>query len=129
MPVFTPEQRKLFEEPNYVNVATLGKDGTPRSVAVWVDMDGEDIVLNGGRGCQWLANLRRNPDCGLSILDLKNPFYQVNVTGVVVDITEQGGEEHLDKLSHKYMGCDYPAHDPENPRNIIRIRIKSIANH
>ncbi len=129
MSVLTPEQRKLFEDPNFVNLATLGKDGTPRSAAIWVDIDGDDILLNGSRSRQWLANLKRNPNCALNVFDMKNPYNQVNVTGEVVDITEQGGEEHIDKLSRKYHGRDYSAHNPDDPRNIIRIRIKSVAGH
>ena len=126
MSVFTPEQRKLFEEPNLVSVATLGKDGTPRNTAIWVDIDGDDILLNGTTSRQWMANLHRNPQVALSIYDLKNPYSQVNVIGEVVEITQQGGEEHIDKLANKYTGHDYSDHRPNDPRQLARVRVKKV---
>ncbi len=126
MSIFTPEQRKLFEDPNLVNVATTGKDGTPRNTAIWVDLDGDDVLLNGAKSRGWLANLRRDPNVALSVFDLKNPYNQVNVLGEVVDITDQGGEEHIDKLAHKYTGQDYRMHQPEDPRHIARVRVTKV---
>jgi PPOX class probable F420-dependent enzyme len=128
MAVLTPEQRKLFEDKNFVNVATVGKDGTPRSAAIWVDIDGDDILLNGARSRKWLANLRRNPNVALSVFDLQNPYKQVNVIGEVVNITEEGGEEHIDKLAQKYWGRDYTNHLPNDPRTIIRVRVKKVVS-
>jgi PPOX class probable F420-dependent enzyme len=126
MATLKPEQRKLFEDPNFVNVATLGKDGTPRSTAIWVDIDGDDILLNGPASRQWTQNLKRDPHVALNIFDLKQPYKQVNVLGEVVDITTEGGEEHIDKLSNKYGGRDYPDHQPNNPRQIIRVKITKV---
>lgn len=126
MSVFTPEQRKLFEEPNLVNVATLGKDGKPRTTAIWVDIDGDDILLNGANSRQWLANLRRDPHVALCVFDLKNPYNPVNIIGEVIDITDVGGEAHIDKLSHKYFGKDYPNHLPDDPRHIARVKVSKV---
>ncbi len=129
MSIFSPEQRKLFEEANYVNVASLGKDGTPRSTAIWVDIDGDDILLNGASSRKWLANLRRNPTVALSVFDMKNPYNQVNVTGEVVEITEQGAEEHIDKLARKYTGQNYSSHLANDPRQVARVRVKHVRGH
>jgi PPOX class probable F420-dependent enzyme len=126
MTIFKPEERKLFEAPNFVTVATLGKDGTPRNTAIWVDIDGDDVILNGANSRQWLANMRRNPNVALSVYDLKNPYHQVTLTGEVVEITQEGGEEHIDKMAQKYWGTLYNNHDPNDPRNIIRVRVKTV---
>jgi len=126
MATFTDEQRKLFEDKNLVTVATLGKDGTPRNTAIWVDIDGDDILLNGAASRKWLVNLQRNPHVALSVYDLKNPFQQVNVIGVVESITAEGGEEHIDKLSHKYSGRDYPDHRPNDPRMLARVKATKV---
>jgi len=126
MSIFKDEQRKLFEDPNLVNVATLGKDGTPRTTAIWVDIDGDDILLNGATSRKWLNNLRRNPAVALSIFDLKNPYNQVTLTGEVVTITEEGAEAHIDKLAHKYTGQDYRDHRSDDPRQIARVKVNKV---
>ena len=41
----TPEQKKLFTDKNFVAIATVGKDGTPRNTIIWVDAEGDDIVV------------------------------------------------------------------------------------
>lgn len=127
MSVFSDEQRRLFEEPNLVSVATLGKDGTPRSTAIWVDIEDDYILLNGARSRQWLANLRRSPAVALSIFDAKNPYNQVRVIGEVESISEEGAEAHIDKLAQKYRGIStYPSHDPNDPRQIARVKVKKV---
>src|SRR4051794_23472216 len=121
MAILTPAQRKLFEDTNLVNVATLGKDGTPRSTAVWVDLDGDDILLNGPMSRKWMQNLKRDPHVALNIFDRQNIYKQANVLGEVVDIASEGGEEHIDKLTQKYGGRLYPDHQAANPRFIARV--------
>jgi PPOX class probable F420-dependent enzyme len=124
MSIFSSEQRKLFEGPNFVNVATISIDGTPRTTAIWVDIDGDDILLNGARSRKWISNLRNNPNIALSIFDVTMPYHQINVQGEVMEITEEGAEEHIDKLSQKYFGRDYPDHNPNDPRTIVRVKVK-----
>jgi len=36
-------------------------------------------------------------------------------------VTEEGADAHIDKLSHKYMGKDYPFRDPNSTRVIYKI--------
>lgn len=121
MATLTPEQRKLFEDKNFVAVATIGKDGTPRNTIVWVDMDGDQILINGAQSRGWLKNLKRNPNVALTIFDGERPYRRVSVIGKATEITTSGGEESIDKLSQKYGGRLYPSHEANNPRTIVRI--------
>lgn len=126
MSVFTAEQRRLFEDPNLVNVATVGKDGNPRTTAIWVDLDGDEVILNGAASRKWLANLRRNPHVALCVFDMKNPYQQVNVIGEVVEITQAGAEDHIDKLAMKYTGAMYKNHMPNDLRTIARVKVTKV---
>ena len=126
MATLTPEQRKLFEEKNFVAVATVGKDGTPRNTIVWVDMDGDNVLINGAQSRGWIKNLKRNPNVALTIYDHNAPYRRVTVLGKAVEITTEGGEESIDKLSMKYGGRPYPQHEPNNPRTIVRIRPEKV---
>ncbi len=122
MTTLTAEQRRLFEEKNFVAVATVGKDGSPRNTIVWVDMDGDNVLINGAQSRAWIKNLKRNPHVALTIYNHEKPYQRVTVIGKAVEITTQGGEESIDKLSMKYGGRLYPAHEANNPRTIVRIR-------
>jgi PPOX class probable F420-dependent enzyme len=128
MASLSPEQRKLFTDKNFVSVATIGKDGTPRNTVVWVDAEGDHIVINGAKSRGWLKNLKRNPNVALTIFDSAQPYRRVSVVGKAVEITEQGGEEHIDKLSQKYGGRLYPAHEEGNPRTIVRIQPENVTS-
>jgi len=44
-----PEQREFFERDNLAAVSTLGRDGGPRVTMTWVDLDGDEILLNSNR--------------------------------------------------------------------------------
>ncbi len=126
MVTLTPEQKQLFSDKNFVAIATVGKDGTPRNTILWVDAEGDYIVVNGAKSRGWLKNLQRNPNVALTIYDHERPYRRVTVIGKAVEITAEGGEEHIDKLSRKYGGRDYPAHEPDNPRHIVRIRPEKV---
>ena len=52
------------------------------------------------------------------MIDLKDPYRYVEVEGKAV-LDDEGANEHIHKLSHKYNGQDYP--DP-NGRVIVRVR-------
>jgi PPOX class probable F420-dependent enzyme len=122
MASLSPDQRKIFQGKNFVSIATVGKDGTPRNTVIWVDMDGEDLVVNGAASRGWLKNLRRNPNVALTIYDHENPYHRVTVLGTATEVTTNGGDDSIDRLSMKYNGRLYPAKDPKDPRTLVRIR-------
>jgi len=47
----------------------------------------------------------------------------MEIRGTVVEITEDGAAEHIDKLAKKYMGVDkYPYSKPGEVRVMYKIR-------
>ena len=118
----TPEQRALLEAPNFAHFVTLMKDGSPQVTPVWVDHDGEYVLINTAEGRQKPLNLRRDPRVALSVVDKDSSQRYVQIRGRVVDI--RGGEEawqHINKLSQKYNGRSYPRRDGEE-RLLVKIR-------
>ncbi len=124
----TEEQVKLLKEPHLAQVVTIMKDGSPQITPVWVDTDGEHVVINSEDGRVKTSNIRRDPRVAVGVYDAANPYTRVlNVRGRVVDISEEGGREHIDDLSEKYNGVrPYPNHNPDRPRLIIKIKPESI---
>ena len=51
----------------------------------------------------------------------------VTVRGRVVEQTNAGADEHIDKLAKKYLGVEkYPLHSPNEKRIIIKIKPERI---
>ena len=119
----TPASHKdLLNKPAFANLATLMPDGSPQVTPVWVDFDGKDFLVNSARGRQKDKNLRRDARVALSISDPQNPYRYLGVRGRVVDITEKGADEHIDKLTKKYTGEEKYSHrGPGEVRVIYKI--------
>ena len=113
----------LFQKPVLANVATIMPDGTPQVTPVWVDFDGSHILVNTVKGRRKVLNMQERPQVGLDMVDTENQFHWLSVRGHVIEITEAGANDHIDKLAKKYIGQDkYPFHQPGEVRVICKIQ-------
>ncbi|MFL5627881.1 MAG: PPOX class F420-dependent oxidoreductase [Ktedonobacteraceae bacterium] len=118
----------LFQKPVLANIATVMPDGTPHVTPVWVDFDGSHILVNTVKGRRKVVNMQERPKVGLDMVDNENPFHWLSVRGRVVEITEAGANEQIDKLAKKYIGQDrYPFHQPGETRVICKIQPDRVA--
>lgn len=112
----------LLREPVHCQVATLMPDGSPHLTQVWVDTDGEHILINTAEGRQKVRNVRRDPRVALNIVDPTNAWRLANVRGRVVEITTDGADALIDRLAKKYLGADaYPFRQPGEVRVTLKI--------
>lgn len=119
--------RDILTGKNFAHVATLMPDGTPQVTPVWVDFDGQHVLVNTAEGRQKTRNLDRNGHVAISVADQENPYKYVQIRGHVVERTHEGAEQHIDALAKRYMGVDiYPAHDPNAPRVLYKIAIDRV---
>jgi PPOX class probable F420-dependent enzyme len=89
---------------------------------VWIDFDGTHVLFNTAKGRVKPKNLARDGRVALSIADPDNPYRYVAIQGHVVDMTETGGDAHIDKMAKKYLGKDsYPFRQPGEVRLIVTI--------
>src|SRR5215211_1514692 len=110
----SPGFRKLLREPAYCQLATLMPDGSPQITQVWVDTDGEHILVNTFEGSQKIRNVRRDPRVAVNVVDTANAWRIAAVRGRVVDITTEGADDLIDQLAKKYLGVDsYPNRRPD----------------
>jgi PPOX class probable F420-dependent enzyme len=113
----------LFQKKTFAQLATLMPDGSPQVSPVWCDYDGQFVLVNSAKGRVKDRNMRRDPRVSLDLQDPDNPYRHVTIRGRVVDITEQGADEHIDKLAKKYMGVDrYGNRAPGEVRVIYKIQ-------
>lgn len=115
--------KALLREPVLAHVATLGPSGEPRVTPVWVDLDGDDVLINTAEGRVKAVDLHRNPAVALSVVDPSNAYRVVALRGHAVEMTHEGADEHIDFLAKKYLGVDsYPNRTAAEQRVKVRIR-------
>ena len=121
--------KKLFREPNYGHMATLMPDGSPQVSPVWVDVDGNRILVNTAEGRVKPRNIRRDARVAISIHNQDNPYSAAFVRGRVVEITHEGADELIDKLAKKYLGQDtYPYRQQGEQRVILVIEPEHVGS-
>ena len=103
----SPAVLDLLRRPSPCFVATLMPDGRPQLTQTWVDTDGGHVLINTVEGFQKVRNLRRDPRVTLNVCDPDEITRYVEVRGRVVDITAEGGGEHIEILSQRYTGQPY----------------------
>ncbi|HEY6584856.1 MAG TPA: hypothetical protein VIZ29_08410, partial [Gaiellaceae bacterium] len=68
-----------------------------------------------------------NPLVSVEVLDREDPYRWISVTGRA-EISEEGAEEHINELSHRYNdGRDYN-YVPGETRLIVRIRPERVTS-
>jgi PPOX class probable F420-dependent enzyme len=121
-PSFTASQLAFFDEAHYGVVTTLRPDGSPHSTMVWVERDGETVGFNTAYGRAKPSNLERDPR--LSVLVTAPDFYHwVSVSGRA-ELTADGAEEQIDRLSRKYDGKPW-----EYVAGQRRVRVRVVPEH
>lgn len=116
-----PKVVALLKDPNLAHFATVSKDGKPHVTPVWVDTDGEAVLINTAKGRVKHKNVLNNPYVAISVND-KNDFYNTFVMRGKAELVEQGAEEHIDMLAKKYLNVDkYPWRQEGEQRIIIRV--------
>jgi len=117
----------LFDKKSFANLATVNADGSPQVTPVWWDTDGTNILINTAKGRVKTKNLERTPKVAVLIVDPDNPYRYVTIQGRVVEMTEQGADDHINALSKKYFGKDvYPYRQPGEVRVIFKIKPEKI---
>jgi PPOX class probable F420-dependent enzyme len=105
----------------FASLATLMPDGTPQVTPVWFDMKDDVVRVNTALGRVKARNMQEGAPVALSIMDPENPYRYVQIRGKVTHTTTDGADAHIDALSHKYMGKDYPFRSPGQERVIVEI--------
>ena len=111
----------LLERDALAHLATLRADGSPHVTPLWVDHDGDTIIVDVRVDRVKAANMRERPAVALSIVDPQNPNRHLDIMGKVVSWSDEGWREHMNALSRRYMGTDYPWFFEGERRQIFRI--------
>jgi PPOX class probable F420-dependent enzyme len=125
MATLNEKQAALFTGRNWGVIATVRADGSPQATPVWVDYDGENVLVNSARGRTKVKNIERDPRATVTVLPAENQqggYVMVSGPAEIVD-EGAGAVEHINMLAKKYLGEDkYPYLGPGEQRVIIQIR-------
>jgi PPOX class probable F420-dependent enzyme len=112
----------LLESDALGHLATVRANGTPHVTPLWIDHDGDTVLVNVRLDRVKAANMRERPDVAISIVDPRNPYRYLAITGRVASWSEEGWREHMNELARRYMKLDaYPWFFAGEQRAIFRI--------
>ncbi len=122
--------RKKLSDPNFGFLADLMEDGWPHVSPVWVDVEGDVILVNTAAGRLKERNVRRDPRVALSVAEADDPYSRVDIRGRVVDFTHgERAVEHINELHRRYRPWSeepYPL-PPGQERVILHIEPIAVA--
>lgn len=119
--------RELLQDKNFCLVVTTKASGEPHVAVVWVDVEGDEVLLNSAEGRDWPTNLQRDPKVLLTVINHENPYEYVTIRGEAVEVTPEGADEHIDALAKKYLDKDiYPFRQEGEVRLKIQVRPESV---
>jgi PPOX class probable F420-dependent enzyme len=122
------EYEDLFHGSSLAQLVTLRADGSPHLTPVWVDLDEAGRVLVNARADRVKAlHMQERPEVAVCVVDERNPYRYVSVTGVVEAVEEEGALRHMDVLARRYLHVrTYPWAAPGERRLLFRIRPRHV---
>jgi PPOX class probable F420-dependent enzyme len=117
--VFGERLSAFLAEPLPIVVGTTRSDGSVQMNPVWYEYRDGLIWLNGGPERGWVKHLERDPRATLFLMNSAQLFRWAQIQTRLVDTTIEGAGEHINQLSHRYTGKDYPG--PLTGRLIVRL--------
>jgi PPOX class probable F420-dependent enzyme len=98
---------------------TLTKDdGSLVTHVMWVDFDGQLVLTSSPSASYKSRAFRKRPQVAVSLVDPKNPWRRLSISGRVTAIRDDEGLTFINMLSQRYTGGPYQR---TGPREIFTI--------
>lgn len=119
--------RGWIDGAEFATIATILPSGQPHLSVVWVERDGDDILVSTVKGRRKHLNIEADPRVSLLVYPRENPYSYVEIRGTA-EMTEEGGRDLIDRLCHRYTGADRYTMDDgtDNVRVVVRIRAEKV---
>lgn len=113
------------------HLTTINPDGSPQVSAVWIGLDGDDIVIGHLMHGRKVTNIARDARVALTVeADGANPVGMTNYLIVhgTARLVEGGAPELLQRLAEVYVGpgVKFPPFDDPPPGHVIHITAERI---
>jgi PPOX class probable F420-dependent enzyme len=115
----------LLTGPIHAVLSTVMPDGSPQASLVWVDYDGDYLLVNTTLERRKSRNMQTNPKVALLLIDPHDTSRWLEVRGIAVAFESENVETHADRLTqqytgkHRFYGDIYPVDQREKERRVI----------
>jgi PPOX class probable F420-dependent enzyme len=99
---------RLVDGRNFAHLATIMNDGSPHSVPVWIGREDQQVFVCTDEKSVKARNTQRDPRVAISIVDLGDPYSEVQLRGRVVERRRDADLKYIDAVSKKYVGKPWP---------------------
>ena len=127
--VLSDRLKSVLDGKVFIVVGTVQPDGSPQLSPVWVLRDGDDLLFSTTVDRRKYLNLDRDPRVTVAVLNPDEPYEYAEIRGTA-EMTTDGGQDLIDRLSRKYTGKNYadfnPAAAQDAERVIVRIRPRKV---
>jgi PPOX class probable F420-dependent enzyme len=121
--VIPAEFEDLFHGSALAQLGTLRSDGTPHLTPIWIDLEGDRLLVNTRVDRVKAKHMQQRPDVAVCIVDPADPYRYITVTGVVDSVEEADAMAHMDRLAARYLRVSkYPWAKPGELRLVFRVR-------
>ena len=115
--------KRLVRGANFGHLATLMRDGAPHVDPVWIDLEGETVLVCTGASSLKARNTKRDPRVGLSVVAMDDPYQEAQLRGRVEQREDQNFTV-MDRISRKYTGKPFPWRDKPDERIVLVITVE-----
>ena len=116
--------KALVRGANFAHLATLMPDGSPQAAPVWVDLEGDRILVGTGEGSLKARNTKRDARVALSLVAYDNPYVEAQLRGRVAERWTDTDFKIMDRISRKYIRKEFPMRDNPDKRVVLVIEIE-----
>ena len=131
MPELPPQLRELIDSGPLAHLATINPDGTPQVTAIWIGLDGDDILSGHLNLSKKVRNVRRDPRVVLSFDAPRAPGIFLAEHAVLTaraSIQEGGAWDLLDRLGRVYVAPDFDFPAPKTQGGyVLRYNVERIS--
>ncbi len=116
--------KALVSAAHFAHLATLMRDGSPQVAPVWVDLEGDRVLVSTGESTLKGKNTKRDARVGLSIVAMDNPYRECQLRGRVVERRPDADLKIMDRISRKYTGKPFPWRQNPADRVVLVIEVE-----
>lgn len=117
--------REILRSKTFAHVAVVDEQGRPHVTPIWVDVDGDRVVVNTADGRVKDRLMPLGAHVAVSATNVDNPYEYVQVRGRVAERRHEGADAVIDGLAGKYLGVtEYPFRRPGEVRVTILVDVE-----